>query len=443
MSSGSIFATQQALKKGIIYKNPHIMLNRLMKAHRTTRYRIHPQTRAKARKLWATAGACRYVWNHFVGVLRDEYVFYGQCDPRAYSLYKRFTNLRKTDPWLNEYSCTIVRAPLKAIEINYRKFYKKQGGLPKFKRRYTSPASIPLTTGTFKLNGEWLHVQKIGRVRLVGHNPYPYARAVYGTIKNGHGDWYAYLVYEMEQEAALPHIPTEVGIDRNVAQVALADGTIYRSPNVEKLEARKRRYQRMMAGRNCGSRQEKRKASGRYLRARRRAQKTAAKITQARTNWCHQVSREISKHYDVVYLEDLNTKGMTASAKGTMDSPGMNVRQKSSLNRGILATGWYKPEQCLSYKATVVKVSPAYTSRTCHACGHVDAANRKSQSVFECVKCTHRDNADINAALNILAFGNGAAGRGGGGVSRPVKRQMDTEVFVDFKYIIPLKKRMM
>ena len=41
--------------------------------------------------------------------------------------------------------------------------------------------------------------------------------------------------------------------------------------------------------------------------------------------------------------------------------------------------------------------------------------------------CGHADNADVNAALNILASGIGAAGRGGGDNdlcrSRPVKRQ--------------------
>ena len=57
-----------------------------MKTHRTIRYRLHPCTQTKARKLHALAGVCRFVWNHFVGVLRDEYVAYGKCDPSFYSI---------------------------------------------------------------------------------------------------------------------------------------------------------------------------------------------------------------------------------------------------------------------------------------------------------------------------------------------------------------------
>ena len=40
-----------------------------------------------------------------------------------------------------------------------------------------------------------------------------------------------------------------------------------------------------------------------------------------------------------VVLEDLNTKAMTRSAKGTVESPGKNVKQKAGLNRAILAFG--------------------------------------------------------------------------------------------------------
>ena len=47
-------------------------------------------------------------------------------------------------------------------------------------------------------------------------------------------------------------------------------------------------------------------------------------------------------------------------------------------------------------------VPAAYTSQTCHKCGHVASENRDSQAVFECVECGYEANADVNAAMNIL-----------------------------------------
>ena len=63
-------------------------------------------------------------------------------------------------------------------------------------------------------------------------------------------------------------------------------------------------------------------------------------------------------------MEDLNTKGLTASAKGTVAVPGCNVKQKVGLNRGFPASGWGQRERKLAYKAgQVVKVDPAHTSQ--------------------------------------------------------------------------------
>jgi IS605 OrfB family transposase len=64
----------------------------------------------------------------------------------------------------------------------------------------------------------------------------------------------------------------------------------------------------------------------------------------------------------------------------------------------------------LAYKAkqagvAFVEVDPAYTSQTCSACGWVDKKNRRSQAVFECVRCRFVGHADHNAAINIATRG--------------------------------------
>ena len=399
-----------------------------MITHRTIRYRLHPQTRAKHHKLAGTAGACRFVWNHFTGKLRDEYQEWGVSYFHFYALVPKFTLLRKyTKPWLKEYSANIVREALKPIQTNYKEFFKGKGGLPRFKKRERANDSFPLVSGTFKVNGKHLHIARIGEVLILGNNPYPEGKAVSGTVKRECGDWYAYIVYEVEI-ASKPRALKEVGIDRNCGQVSLSDGTVYhiKNPQQERLEARARRYQRMMARRDAGSRKAKRDPSKRYMRVKCLYQSTRARLTHHTNNKLHHISKEIAGKYSLVYLENLNVKGMTASAKGTAETPGKNVKAKSGLNKSILKTNWHKLEQYLNYKTNIVKVPAAFTSQRCNKCGHIDKENRKTQADFKCLACGYRDNADVNAALNILASGNGATGRGDGEVTRSMKRQCCT-----------------
>ncbi len=73
---------------------------------------------------------------------------------------------------------------------------------------------------------------------------------------------------------------------------------------------------------------------------------------------------------------------------------------------GSLDTGWAALRAMLEYKAgRVIAVDPRHTSRTCAACGHVDAASRRSQAVFHCAACSHADIAHANAARTIQPRG--------------------------------------
>jgi IS605 OrfB family transposase len=47
------------------------------------------------------------------------------------------------------------------------------------------------------------------------------------------------------------------------------------------------------------------------------------------------------------------------------------------------------------------QVNPRYTSIECPICGCIDKKNRQTQETFKCVKCSHTDNADHNASINI------------------------------------------
>lgn len=141
--------------------------------------------------------------------------------------------------------------------------------------------------------------------------------------------------------------------------------------------------------------------------------------------WNHRVSRRIVDKFDVVHIQDLKIQNITKSAKGTVGNPCFNVKAKSRLNKAIFKTGWHKLERMLSYKTSISKVKPNFTSLTCFKCRHKDKWNRKLQSGFECVSCGHSDNVAINSAKNILDFGSRESLNGYGDLrtNSTVKRQ--------------------
>ena len=152
--------------------------------------------------------------------------------------------------------------------------------------------------------------------------------------------------------------------------------------------------------------------------------KLKAREADRRKDWCEKVSTDLARRFDVIRVEDLKIGNMTRSARGTVEAPGKNVRQKAGLNREIGKSGWGLLVKRLEDKAPgrVEKIPPAYTSQRCSACGHIARENRESQAVFLCVACGFAINADVNAARNIAA-GHAVKAWGGDGISRPLNRE--------------------
>ena len=106
-------------------------------------------------------------------------------------------------------------------------------------------------------------------------------------------------------------------------------------------------------------------------------------------------------------MEDLRVGKLGASAKGTIEAPGRNVRQKVGLSKAILDQGWYAFRRLLGYKLAwsggiLELVPPQHTSQTCPECGYVSKDNRRSQAVFRVEEYGFAGQADLVAAINIL-----------------------------------------
>ncbi|MCW4355046.1 transposase [Hoyosella sp. YIM 151337] len=216
---------------------------------------------------------------------------------------------------------------------------------------------------------------------------------------------------------------TAVGLDRGVvAAVACSDGVVIdRACTTRGERQRYRRLQQQLARQRRGSNSRRKTiTSMRALMQRER---------DRRRDFCAQTANYLATENSVVVMEDLKTRNMTRSAKGTVEQPGRNVRQKAGLNKAILAKGWGQLLLALESKArytgsTIVKVPAAYTSQKCSACGEVDPASRESQARFRCRHCPAPAlNADVNAARKILAAGLAVTACGDLDISRSVKQE--------------------
>ncbi|MCY3658853.1 MAG: transposase [Caldilineaceae bacterium] len=394
---------------------PHSTEPKSRPVTRTLRVRLYPGNAANGLYLEQLAGACRFAWNRVLAEHQTAYRMWrsfgklglGPGSPTFFTLGKRFTKLRNApgNEWLHDYSHAIVKYACKYMADAYAAFFdpdRPDHGCPQFKAKYytepgfTIPSNVRIGDGS-------LYIPKRGWMRLGPLRRYADCKPLTVRCKQEserrQPTWYAYITFEVpvgHPDVCPPAGHGAVGVDRNVGQATDSTGAVHSMLETTVEDAKIKRYQRRMARQQKGS--KRRRGTGGKLR------KLNRKQARRRDTTTHQISRKIADTAHTVVLEDLDTKSMTKSAKGTVENPGRNVKAKSGLNRAILASGWGQLEQKLTYKAgQVVKVDPAYTSQACSRCGHTAKSNRPSQAVFACGACGFQANADHNAAVNILA----------------------------------------
>ncbi len=359
---------------------------------------------AQERSLRRFSGGLRWVWNRALAEQKarhergESYVGFAQ-------MCKWLTAWRN-DPatsWLAEGPIHPQQQVLRRLDDTYKRFFKQAGGFPRFAQRGQEPGirfpdpkqfELDQVTGRIKL-------PKLGWLRLRQSQP------VHGLLKNVSirregASWYCSIQVEVAEVAQALSVPPSIGIDLGVANFMATSNGDLKAPLAAQ-QRRLRRYQRSVSRKVKGSCNRK-KAVARLADLHRR-------IARQRSDWLHKLSSALVKSHPVVAIEDLKVASMSASARGTVDAPGKNVRQKAGLNRSILDAAWSEFRRQLEYKTAwaggeVIAVPAAYTSQRCSCCGFVDPASRRSQDRFVCVACGHAAHADVNAAKNILAAGH-------------------------------------
>ncbi|GAA4503977.1 RNA-guided endonuclease TnpB family protein [Actinoallomurus oryzae] len=354
----------------------------------------------------------RYVWNLAV----EQHLHWrpGWASAPGYAEQSRqLTEARSEFAWLAAGSQTVQQQALRDFAQAMARFFAGTHRRPTWRKAGVHEGFRIVG----RRGGHWdirrlsrkvgqVRIPKVGWVRFRWSRDIPTEAKSFRVNRDRAGRWHVcFAVIPPVIEG--PGTGAVVGVDRGVAvSAALSTGELLTVPGPRKAEAKRlRRLQRRLARAARGSNRRKRiKTAIARLKARQ---------TDRRKDWADKTSTDLARRFDLIRVEDLKIKNMVRSARGTIATPGVNVRAKAGLNRSIHAAGWGNLASRLEHKAAgrIEKIRPAYTSQTCHACGHRAAENRESQAVFRCRACGHTDHADVNAAKNIAA-GHAVTARG-------------------------------
>src|SRR5258708_7031412 len=368
-----------------------------MQIRRNLKYRIYPTDEQKAILLhWEDI--LRFLWN-----LCNEQRLMGLARPKEERIYlsnyeqqRQMTELLPEYPWIAEVQCQARQEILADLDKAWRACFKGLAKQPHWKRKgdpmhiYIPNPTLPYTLSGDKKTAN-LSFKKSPAYTKLGPLKIILSRPINGTVKSwvikrSQEEWYATARCLIEIPDPIPVNNETVGIDRGV-KLALADsdGRQVENPRFLKdLQPRIKRAERKVSRKKKGSRNQK--------KARKKVARLRRLVARRREVFINTESLYYAKNYGAVVIEKLQVKNMTASAKGTVEEPGKNVRQKAGLNRAILDSGWGLFNRTVGYKleergGTLKNVNPSRTSQTCPACSHINKDNRKTQSEFKCVKC--------------------------------------------------------
>ena len=380
--------------------------------HKAYKVELNPTSEQK-QIIERTMGVCRYVYNLFIAINRDNYRSGSQGYMSGYDFSKWLNNnYRKSNPdqlWIWEVSSKAVKKVIMNADTAYKNFLKGNAGFPKFKRRNGRPVSMYLPRNNPKdlLTERYrVKIPTLGWVRLKEYGYIPCkAKAISITITKRAGRYFASFLFEINTANPVNTINSEgIGIDLGVKSFAvISDGRTY--PNINKTERARKLIRRL--------KREQRKFSRKIHKFKQRKEETASKkckrsnldkqrlkvqraymrLTNKRHDYINKTVHEIvSTRPEYITIEDLNVSGML---------------KNRHLSRAISECEFYYfrallERKCCEYGIQLRIADRFYaSSKTCSRCGHIKRDLKLKDRVYECAECGLVIDRDYNAALNL------------------------------------------
>jgi len=360
------------------------------------KYRIYPNTE-QIDFIERQFSAVRFVWNKSL-FLKNHYYRFRKTSLDVNKDIKKLLAYAKTTEkysWLKDFDSIALQQSCINLDKTFKKFFNKQCGKPKFKKKFTYRPSSYHCTGVSVIDGA-IKIPKLKQSIKARTHKIPEGKLKSITLtKSPSGKYYASCLFDDMKELpeSLKTIKDShiIGIDLGIKDfVITSDGEKIDLPKqIGKLEAKVIKEQRKLSRKQKG----KGKQSNNFYKQKAKLQKAHAKVRHVRENFQHHVSKQLIEENQFIAIETLRPSNMIKNHK---------------LARSIARAGWRQFTNQLEYKAdwygrTLQKVGTYYpSSKTCGNCEAVYHGLKLSEREWTCTHCGVTHDRDLNASLNIL-----------------------------------------
>jgi len=353
----------------------------VMKVFKTYKYKLG-LSKVQSNQVDKWIGACRYVYNLALECKIEAWK--KRVSVSKFDLINQLPSLKDVD-WIKSVPSQSLQDVVERLDKAYQSFFKG-GGFPKWAKR--GEYSSILFKTVYVKDSEFV-LPKLGKVKVY-KDRMPKGKLSVAKITKEANGYFLSVTFESESENLYPTDENQVvGLDMGITYFLTdSNGVFVDNPRHTKKYERKLRVKNRALAR-------KKKGSNGFKEAKKQVAKLHSKIANVRKDFLHKLSFQYVKENSLIVSEDLKVKSMI---------------KFGNLSKHISDTGWSMFFDMLAYKSkfyekTYVRIDPKFTSQKCNSCGHTCKENRITQSKFLCVKCGHNENADFNAAQNILGKG--------------------------------------
>ena len=333
------------------------------------------------------AGFSRWVYNWGLRLWSEGYLEGLKLSANA--LKKVFTNYVKPQfYWMSELSSRVYQYAFLNLGDAFKRFFKKLGGYPNFKRKGVHDSfTIDNCGKPIKVGGLRHKLPFIGWVKT--HEPLPEFITKKVTISRQAGDWYLSFHVEVLDLAPTPKSVDVVGVDLGLNSLAtLSTGVVF--PNLKPYRQAKQKLARLQR-----SVSRKLKGSANRRLAVLKLARQHRVVASIRNDVIHKITTHLAQNHSQIVIEDLNVKGLLKNHKlaGAIADCGFGQFRRQLE---------YK---CAKYGSELLIADRFYpSSQLCSCCGYGQKMPLKIR-VYDCLNCGLSIDRDLNAAINLCNWG--------------------------------------